>query len=66
MELVMKEALSIRSTPESARFNRDNSYELPLLLDRHIQRLKGGASMATRDASTRMRTDESQLTTSTA
>ena len=24
MELVMKEALSIRTTPEDARFNRDN------------------------------------------
>ena len=29
MELVMKEALSIRTTPEDACFNRDNGYELP-------------------------------------
>ena len=29
MELVMKESLSIRTKPESERFNRDNGFELP-------------------------------------
>ena len=29
MELVMKEALSIRMTSEDAHFNRDDGYELP-------------------------------------
>ena len=29
MELVMKEAVCIRLTPEDARFNRDNGNELP-------------------------------------
>ena len=55
----MKEALSICSTPESARFNRDNGYELP---DATYRKLKGGASMGNaRGASTRMRTDKSQI-----
>ena len=29
MELVMKEALCIQSTPADSRFNRDGGYELP-------------------------------------
>ena len=29
MELVLKESLSIRTTPEDTRFNRDSGYELP-------------------------------------
>ena len=29
MELVVKEALIIHTTPEDTRFNRDNGYELP-------------------------------------
>ena len=32
MELVMKEALCIRLTPEDAHFNHDSGYELPCLL----------------------------------
>ena len=45
MELVMKEALSIRTTPEDARFNRDNGYELPDCWIATYKKLKGGASL---------------------
>ena len=46
MELVMKEALSIRTTPEDARFNRDNGYELPDCWIATYKKLKGGASLS--------------------
>ena len=34
MELVLKESLSTRTTPEDTCFNRDSGYELP---DCHVQ-----------------------------
>ena len=43
LELVMKEALCIQSTPTDSRFNRDGGYELPdcwFVLNR---KLRGGA-----------------------
>ena len=46
MELVMKEALSIRTTPEDARFNRDNGYELPDCWITTYKKLKGRASLS--------------------
>ena len=46
MELVMKEALSISTTPEDARFNRDNVYELPDCWIATFKKLKGGASLS--------------------
>ena len=46
MKLVMKEALSIRTTPEDARFNRDNGYELPDCWIGTFKKLKGGASLS--------------------
>ena len=46
MELVLKEALSIRTTPENARFNRDEGYELPGCWIATYNKLKGGASMS--------------------
>ena len=46
MELVMKEALSIRTTPEDARFNRDSGYELPDCWIATYRKLKGGASLS--------------------
>ena len=46
MELVMKEALSIRTTPEDARFNRDNGYELPDCWIATYKKLMGGASLS--------------------
>ena len=46
MELVMKEALSIRTTLEDARFNRDNGYELPDCWIAAYKKLKGGASLS--------------------
>ena len=46
MELVMKEALSIRTTPEDALFNRDNGYELPDCWIVTFKKLKGGASLS--------------------
>ena len=67
MELVMKEALSIRTTPEDACFNRDNGYELPDCWIATYKKLKGGASLSSarrqhahavaRDARPSMRTD---------
>ena len=56
MELVMKEALSIRTTPEQTRFDRDNGYELPDYWIATYRRLKGWASMSTRGARRGMRT----------
>ena len=41
MELVMKEALCIRLTPEDARFNRDSGYELPDCWITTLRRLGG-------------------------
>ena len=41
----MKEALSIRTTLENARFNRDDGYELPECWIAMYKKLKGGASM---------------------
>lgn len=66
MELVMKEALSIRTTPADTRFNRDEGYDLPECWIATYKKLKGGASMNgthhahVRSSSTRpsMRTDE--------
>ena len=46
MELVMKEALSIRTTPEDARFNRDSGYELPDCWIATFKKLKDGASLS--------------------
>ena len=46
MELVMKEALSIRTTPKDARFNRDSGYELPGCWIATFKKLKGGASLS--------------------
>ena len=45
MELVMKESLSIRTKPESERFNRDNGFELPDCWIATYKKLRGGASM---------------------
>ena len=42
----MKEALSIRTTPEDARFNRDNGYELPDCWIATFKKWKGGASLS--------------------
>ena len=39
----MKEALSIRTTPEDARFNRDDGYELTDCWITTFKKLKGGA-----------------------
>ena len=55
MELVMKEALSIRTTPEDARFNRDNGYELPDCWIATYKKLKGGASLSSAPPTTRPR-----------
>ena len=46
MELAMKEALSIRTTPEDARFNRDSGYELPDCWIATFKKLKGGTSLS--------------------
>ena len=43
MELVLKESLSIRTTPEDMRFNRDSGYELPGCWIATYKKLKGGA-----------------------
>ena len=43
MELVMKEALCIQSTPKDSRFNRDSGYELPDCWIALNRKLKGGA-----------------------
>ena len=46
MELVLKESLSIRTTPEDAHFNRDRGYELPDCWIATYKKLKGGASLS--------------------
>ena len=46
MELVLKESLSICTTPEDARFNRDGGYELPDCWIATYKKLKGGASLS--------------------
>ena len=46
MELVLKESLSIRTTPEDTRFNRDSGYELPDCWIATYKKLKGGASLS--------------------
>ena len=43
MELVMKEALCIQSTPADSRFNRDGGYELPDCWFALNRKLRGGA-----------------------
>ena len=43
MELVMKEALCIQSTPTDSRFNRDGGYELPDCWFTLNRKLRGGA-----------------------
>ena len=42
----MKEALSIRTTPEDVRFNRDSGYEVPDCWIATFKKLKGGASLS--------------------
>ena len=42
MELVMKEALCIQSTPADSRFNRDGGYELPDCWFALNRKLRGG------------------------
>ena len=42
----MKEAISIRTTPEDAHFNRDSGYELPNCWIATFKKLKGGASLS--------------------
>ena len=46
MELVMKEALSIRTAPDDSHFNRDSGYELPDCWIATYRKLKGGASLS--------------------
>ncbi len=46
MELVLKESLSIRTTPEDTCFNRDSGYELPDCWIAMYKKLKGGASLS--------------------
>ena len=46
IELVLKESLSIRTTPEDVRFNRDSGYELPDCRIATYKKLKGGASLS--------------------
>ena len=46
----MKEALSIRTTPEQTGFNRDSGYELPDCWIATYKKLNGGASMNARGA----------------
>ena len=43
MELMMKEALCIQSTPADSRFNRDSGYELPDCWFALNRKLRGGA-----------------------
>ena len=50
MELVMKESPSIRTKPESERFNRDNGSELADCWIATYKKLRGGASMLTTHA----------------
>ena len=50
MELVMKESLSIRTKPESERFNCDNGFELPKCWIATYKKLRGGASRRTTHA----------------
>ena len=47
MELVMKESLSIRTKPESERFNRDNGFDCWIAT---YKKLRGGASILTKHA----------------
>ena len=46
MELVLKESLSIRTTPEDTRFNQDSGYELPDCWVATYKKLGGGASLS--------------------
>ena len=46
MELVMKEALSIRTTPKDACFHRDSGYELLDCWIATFKKLKGRASLS--------------------
>ena len=48
MELVMKEALSIRTTPEDARFNGDSGCEPPDLWIATFKTLKGAMVLSFR------------------
>ena len=43
MELVLKESLSVRTTPEDTSFNRDSGYELPNCWIATYKKLGGGA-----------------------
>ena len=51
MELVMKEAMCIQSTPTDSRFNRDSGYELPDCWIALNRKLKGGALVGAPHAS---------------
>ena len=46
MELVLKESLSIRTTPEDTHFNRDSGYELPDCWIATYRKPGGGASLS--------------------
>ena len=46
MQLVLKEVLSIHTTLEDTRFNRDSGYELPDCWIATYNKLKGGASFS--------------------
>ena len=61
MELVMKEALSIRTTPDQTRFNRDSGYELPDCWIATYKKQKEGASMNVRGVQPGMRTSYKQI-----
>ena len=63
MEIVLKELLSIRMTPENARFNRDSGYELPDCWIATYKKLRGGASLSSTHTHTNRQTDK--LTTVT-
>ena len=45
VELVMKEALSIRSAPDKVCFNQDSGYKLPVCWITTFNKLKGGARL---------------------
>ena len=53
MELVMKDALCIQSTPADSRFNRDGGYELPDCWFALNRKLRGGAIVGHRAPLTR-------------
>ena len=42
MELVVKEAICIRTTPENSHFNRDGGYDIPDCWIATYRKLRGG------------------------